>query len=111
MSNNHVQQNENEIDENQNEQMKHEYSSKSRGRFTSEEGQLLLDLYARYGKKWKEISSHFVNRTSTLLKTHLEALHRKSKPNMIQSSLEKSGQCYSCRFLSFCFLKKCKNQE
>ena len=43
MSKNHVQQNENQIDEKQNEQMKHEYSSKSRVPFISEEDQLLLD--------------------------------------------------------------------
>ena len=87
MSNNHVQQNENQIDDNQNEQMKHEYSSTRRVPFTSEEGQLLLDLYARYGKKWKEISQLFVNRTPTSLKTNLEALHRKIKPNMIKSTI------------------------
>ena len=80
MSNNHVQQNENQIDENQNEQMKHEYSSKSRVPFSIEEGQLLLDLYARYWKKWKEISLHFVNRTATSLKTHLEILRCKTNP-------------------------------
>ena len=59
-----VQQNENQIDEN---------SSKNRGPFTSEEDMLLLDLYARYGKKWKEISQHFVDRTPISLKTYLEA--------------------------------------
>ena len=67
--------------------MKQEYSSKSRVPFTSDEDQLLLDLYARYGKKWKEISLHFVNRTPTSLKTHLEALRHKAKPNMIQSTI------------------------
>ena len=47
MSNNHVQRNENQIDVIQNEQRKHENSGKSRGPFTSEEGQHLLDLYVR----------------------------------------------------------------
>ena len=79
MFNNHVQQNENQIDENQNKQMKYQNSVKSRGPFTCEEDQLLFDLYARYGKKWKEISQHFVNRTPNSLKTHLEALRRKTK--------------------------------
>ena len=50
MSNNHVQQNENQIDDNQKEQRKDENSSTRRVPFTSEEDQLLLDLYERYGK-------------------------------------------------------------
>ena len=65
LSYNHIQEKEKQIADNQNEQRKHENSRTRRVPFTSEEDQLLLDLYERYRKKWKKISLHFVNRAPT----------------------------------------------
>lgn len=76
----------------------------NKDKFTEEEDKLLTDLYKQNGPKWSEITKHFPNRTTDMIK------------NRFHSSIKKNFFCQELikryRENKYMFLKqKRKNQE
>ncbi|EAY23107.1 Myb-like DNA-binding domain containing protein [Trichomonas vaginalis G3] len=47
--------------------------------FTEDEDQLLLQLFEKYGPKWKKIGSYFPKRSTNRLRGHLASLQKKKE--------------------------------